>query len=902
MRSMLWGLMLLSFATGATDAPNLVLNGDFAQSTGGVPDHWSASGDKSSVTQTLTVARDGDKPYAQLTCTRCEKSNPASYAMLAQIGGANLVRGKLYEFSCRVRAEGLASRSVSVALSDTKEWSNAGLSSQLAAGATWKSYSRIFRATRDIGPTGRLQIWFAEPGTLCIADVRILERAQEEAEFTAVVPPGDGKNLVRNGSFELGRTGWSSLGLGAGWGNLNYMHGSAGDSGWPFDSGAHFLSIPLGGTSTPVLYFDYYEPVVRRELRPLAASVGWIKLEKGAKYTLSCQMRATADDTPALIGVRGQDPAGSPRDHLQTVTLSREWKPCTFTFTANEHYCFVLAGPALQQEKDVTVSIDRVQLEKGLQATEFQPWKNVDLMLKALQGQIRVQNQGTCLGILGFNGGTENERRTVKFVVTDFEDKVVPLHEVSLSIRPAGTSCTNLVIPPEWRGYYRIRSFEAGSAVPFGDLCVAIVPKRTADDSVCGINHAFATNGLINLAALAGVTWYRDWSLKWQHIEPKPGEWHWDVGDAQIDRVLNERARVLPLLPPFPSADWSSEAPDGLPTKGYPGVRLKTAWGPKNPADLSNFVGKSVEHYKDRLHTFEFLNEPIYTDYALPADHANIYKGRKYTYSDYVALLQTASAAMRKADPDCKVIGGIGSGPRDGTKEVITAGILKHIDIFNLHMYPGTREPETFAGDMDALLAQMDAAGGRKPIWITEFSYYGTDTLPRTPFVPSNNNWSEERLLENEKQCADYTVRFFLTMLSHGVERIFIHSGASGQVNAPSLECALFDYGGAPRKLFPALAVLTALLGPAPASAGWRDFNKSGVYGAAFKTAQGCVVALWREDGAEPKKIAVPGADEGKWTDAMGRTLAGPPEALSTSPVYLTGPADKAKQWLEAAR
>ena len=132
----------------------------------------------------------------------------------------------------------------------------------------------------------------------------------------------------------------------------------------------------------------------------------------------------------------------------------------------------------------------------------------------------------------------------------------------------------------------------------------------------------------------------------------------------------------------------------------------------------------------------------------MPADHANKYHGKHYTQADYVALLQTAASAMRKSDPGCKVMGGIAGGPREGTKEVLAAGILKHVDIFNLHIYPGTRAPEKYAAEMDELLAAMDAHGGRKPIWMTEFSYYGADDLPRKPFFPGPDSWSEERLLE----------------------------------------------------------------------------------------------------------------------------------------------------------
>ena len=199
-----------------------------------------------------------------------------------------------------------------------------------------------------------------------------------------------------------------------------------------------------------------------------------------------------------------------------------------------------------------------------------------------------------------------------------------------------------------------------------------------------------------------------------------------------------------------------------------------------------------MERYKNRIQLWEFLNEPVYTSYALPSDREGKLGGKRYAPADYVALLEVAAQGMRAADPIGKIMGGIAGGPRTLTREVIEAGCLKHVDYFNLHIYPGKRAPESYAPEMHELLALMETHGGRQPIWMTEFSYYGADNLPRRPFLPRADDWAEERLLESERQCADYTVRFFLVMLSHGVEKVFLHSGSSGRVNNPNYECALF--------------------------------------------------------------------------------------------------------------
>jgi hypothetical protein len=138
-------------------------------------------------------------------------------------------------------------------------------------------------------------------------------------------------------------------------------------------------------------------------------------------------------------------------------------------------------------------------------------------------------------------------------------------------------------------------------------------------------------------------------------------------------------------------------------------------------------------------------------------------------------------------------------------------------------------------------------------------------------------------------------------MLSRGTQKIFIHSGASGRANQPNFECALFAEGGAPRKLFPAMAVLTQLLGPAPAFAGERRIGDTG-WAMAFETGKQSFVALWNADEDPATRTAISSSGSGRWMDIMGRPIAAPPASLSTSPAYLIGPAGKAKELLASVR
>lgn len=901
-------LLLLTFPAvspvHAVESVNLVANGDFARDADGTPQGWAACGAPTNVHQILSIEEDDDgKRFARLACTRCEPKGGDSHAMLAQVGQVHLTQNHLYQFSCRLRATGLASRTVRVAIQETDGWLPSGLFTEFNLRPNWQPYHVIFRATRDVGPSGRLQLWFAEPGTLDVADVRIAELAAQTFEYTNVIAASGARNLLPNGSFELGGAGWSSLGTGVGWGDLDRLHGSVQMGG---THGKSFLRIPLGGDQTPVLHFDYFVPTVKRELRVMAANVGWIPVEKGAVYTVSCDMRSSVSGVRAAIGIRAQDPAdGRFEDDSRSVMLETAWRRYSHTFHPAHNWVFAFAGPDLAEEQRVDVDIDGIQLENNEQGTPFQPRTELEFAVEPSQpAGIFVEDESNSVTLRLCNHATTSMTVAVDFDVTDYADKPIALPPVAVDVPPQTSVKRVIPLPSDWKGFYHVRAkASTRGTTETSALRLVIVPPPTIRNSVCGVNHAFVSAEQIQLARKAGVTWYRDWSLKWQHVEPLRGEYRWERSDAQIDRVLLEGVNVLPLLPPFPSAGWNSRAPATLPDSGSERAsQLRSSFAPKDPAELGRFVGKAVQRYKQRVHLWEFLNEPIYTSYALWADPTGQLGGEHYTPADYVALLSVASEGMREADPSCKILGGIAGTPTTMTREVIEAGCLKYVDIFNLHIYPGKRAPETYATEMKNLLAMMDAHGGRKPIWITEFSYYGADNLPRRPFVPRANSWAEERLLDSERQSADYTVRFFLVMLSHGVEKIFLHSGVSGRVNDPNLECALFDSGCTPRKLFAAQATVTELLGESPVYAAKRRIGNYG-HAVAFETGKRALVALWNEyDDTTCPQVIIPRGQNRLVLDVVGRTIADHSLVLCGSPTYLVGPPGQAKELLESLK
>jgi hypothetical protein len=780
--------------------------------------------------------------------------------------------------------------------------------------------------------------------SIALALVRLGAADAESAvpvRFTDTVPPIGGKNLVPNSSFEVGDAGWSSLGAeGAGykngwaplfgnWGNLGTLHGTV-ERGGAAEGGA-FLRIHVGAEDTPVFNYDYFVPVNHRELRPLAASRGWIEVTPGKPYTVSVSLRGSKAGVPAAFGVHEEDPAtawsGSADDNLKQVSVGTRWKRYQYTFTPKYPFLFVLAGPSLTREETVAVDVDAVQLEEGSQATPYAPRGTLEVGIEpsATEGVFTI-GEPASLTIRAFNASAQGVHTAVSFAVTDFDDHPVSIPDARLDVPAGAPAEARVALPADWKGFYRIRAaFGAGSARETRLIRIAFVPARGSADSVIGVNHAFPTRFHVQMARMAGVTWYRDWSLKWQHVEPQEGHFRWDVSDPEIRRVPEQGAHLMAMIP-FPSAEWNSTGPSlavlqslirsyregGLGDSGELIPRARWAWPPRDPAELGRFAQTVVQRYRKEVQVWEFLNEPLFTDYALPdAEHFEIDPGpgappqaeidrlkstllKGYTFADYLALLRSVSPYIRAGNPKARIMGGPGF-PGDGkyTLAMVRGGILGSIDILGIHDYPFMSAPEKLLHRMDTLQAAMRENGGPKPVWLTEFSYFGTDDLAREPFVPTPGVFSEKQLL-SERQVAENIVRFCTIFLSRGGEKIFLHSGSVGSVNNPGTESCLFADGGV-CKVFPALAVFTNEIGPAPKAAGDRENGTRFAF--AFESGAQSTDVLW--DTAGTSEVAIPAGATCR--DIVGRTLAGPSVRLSGSPVYLVAAPGRAAEILAAS-
>ena len=595
------------------------------------------------------------------------------------------------------------------------------------------------------------------------------------------------------------------------------------------------------------------------------------------------------------------------------MKLTTDWQRYSLDFTAAAETCYVLAGPDLGKSEDnpnppqrATVWLDALQLAPN-DTKAFATRQPVELGLATDKpGNIFAWDEPLTIRLTAASAEKEPAKADIALYMTDFYDEEVWRDAKSVSLSPQSSQELTITIPasPKLRGFLRLRAtLTSGKTVNKRDMRLASSPVYTLSDSRFGMNHAFGWPEMLDLCKKAGIDWMRDWSMKWQEVQPEPGPFNFTETDAQIDRVLREKLKVLEVLC-FPSTMWNTTAPDNVP-KNDPwyltysnapdpqtqfdeilaesGSRIRRlGYAPKDMKEFQNYVGQTVAHYKDRVQYWQCFNEPLLTSYALP-------QRAGYTVPDYIKYVEAFSEAARKANPQCKILAGFNLGTAKVPVEFISSGGLKYIDIFTLHTYPGRNPPENIEKILVPVAEAMKEQNTVRPIWFTEFAYYADDDCWIEPFNTFLNfsGAGAGYHQANERIQAEYQVRIAVTMFAHGVDKLFFHAGTGSAINHGNLWTMFLRYGSEPFKNYETQAVMARLLTP-DCKFIKRLLPDEPVKAYLFGDGKQTVAVVWSPAGENPKPVQLTGAKLQLW-DLVGRQQASRTFTPSGSPVYIIG-------------
>ena len=866
------------------DGPeNLIRNAAFETDADqdGVPDGWTTSGARGVVQHiTMVEGREGGKA-AKLACTEFVDGSPSSHAMICQLGVVGAKRGQWYRLTFWAKGKGLKRPIVSAALRDTKTWGDSGITGSFPVSATWRRVELTFQAKQDVpAETSRLQIWFASTGELWLGDL-VFARTQIRRQYQPQIAAKGVGNPIPNSSFEAGTAGWGSWSPSIRYwgGNVFRLLGEVDDT--TAAHGRRSLRLRVDKGHMPTFYFDYFDPLAVPIHALTAGHKGWAPVEPGKPYVLSCSLKADAADVPAVLMVHH-----SPWSRVtKEVKVGPGWQRFSCPFTVQRDAVWAAVGVDLETSEldSATLWIDAVQIEPGQAPTEYAPRRPVESFIDTpAQGNIFTDPAaGMTVRVVACNAGDGPERVSGQLVVTDFFGREVSRDKLDLPVVGHGRH----VLPVKGmmrgrRGFYRVEWIPSDGSAPFPQtLRCALIDPYGHDDSPFGMNHAYPWAFMLRLAKQAGLTSMRDWSVKWHTVEPERGAFDFSVPDAQIDRVLAEGLDV-PVMFPFASAHWCSSADmakirQAAGKKEHLQRRYVVACAAKDMDDFRNYVARSVRHYKGRVRCYEIFNEPLFTTYSLPARFG-------YKMEDYLAHLRVAHDTIRSIQPDALVAGGIDiwAGHRY-TREFVAAGGLQWVDVMTIHQYPHTVPPESYEDELAETRRMMVERGQAKPMWLTEYGCYADDDPWVTPntigdTTMSKCNWP------SEQAASEALVKMAAVYGTYGVSKVFFHAGTSGYLNGRSGSGIFFEYGGAPRKMYPALSALANLLGPASQPLPPR-IVRSGLRAYLFKGARGALAVVWRDEGQSALRLPA-GAHA---LDIMGNRLPTRTPAATPTPLYL---------------
>lgn len=878
--SFVWLLSPVATAEG-------VFNGSFEEDANGdgIPDGWNTAGRAGVVQELKRVPIPEGGHAAKLTCTRFEAGFPDSHAMICQLNRVSAKHGQWYVLRLRARAENLQTGSVSVALVNYRNWTPSGLQETFSPQEDWQTFEFYFRAATDLpADQSRFQIYFQGTGTLWVDDVELIPIADFRPQRLPQLSIVPGQNALPNSSFELGGTGWGCLGAGGtSWAaNLFRLEGQWDDS--QAFHGKRSWKLTLSRHQPLVTYFDYFDPSAVVLRRVLIGHEGWVALEPGRSYEFSAYVKADREGVPVVLQIRQDD-----RSETRRAEVGTQWTRINLRVMARQSYAYGAVGLDLGQSplEEATLWIDAVQfclLNSPDEDLAYSPAAAVETCLVTDRpGNIFIAgDEGIAVRLRGYNDGEHAQTVTGHVVLLDYRDREIQRVPVALQVPPRSTTETVLSgLLPGKTGFYRAIWKPDGQREQ--TLRLAAVRPWSASDSAFGMNHAFPMDFLLELSRQAGLVWWRDWSCQWRLVQSEPNSpFDFRIPDTQIRRVLERGGQVLVLLP-FPATPWSAIVDrDRMEKEAHGNAYLQQRWvvaqKPRDVKLFAAYVRETVRHYRGRVTCYEILNEPLYTSYALPHSAG-------WTLEDYLELLRTAYQVAKEVDPGCTVVGGIAAPPDSRwVREFIEKGGLTWCDVMNLHLYPHRGDPTSYEEAFRGCREFMNRAGHpQKPIWVTEIGCYADDDPPVRPFRVGDEAMNRS-LRPSELRAAIDLVKFAAVMGAAGVNKVFYHAGTCGPLNENTAGNIFFEYGGCPRKMFPAQAALAWFLGSDMQFLG-KDTSASEIQAYRFRSQGREVTIAWAKT---PVPWVLPAGVVAY--DLMGNPLPGQKLELTDEPVYLVRP------------
>ncbi|MEW9699925.1 sugar-binding protein [Paenibacillus sp. SI8] len=431
----------------------------------------------------------------------------------------------------------------------------------------------------------------------------------------------------------------------------------------------------------------------------------------------------------------------------------------------------------------------------------------------------------------------------------------------------------DLNFPVSSFGYFQLRVTTTANNVVVGEY-VTPFARLSAVPAVLnatpfGVNTHLKNTSLgwnpilVDLVKKAGATQVRD-EITWLAVETSKGQYNAPAySEVYMSQLMQSGIK------PFIVMDYTNPFYDNNST-------VYTDEGRQGFADYGNFL---VQHYSNQLKAVEIYNEynAHFGDRGDgPADSRPDY---------YYQMLRKSYETIKAAHPDVTIVGLASANlPFDWIEEVFQLGSLQYMDVVSIHPYYYPAEPELLGPDLEQLqnLIKTYNGGQAKPIWITEFG------------------WATHLSLQgvSEKTQAEYIVRYYVTAIAAGIEKIFIYDFMNDGAEKTNREnnFGIIRYVGddlgpyTPKPAYASYAAMTRQL--ANAQFVQKESAIGSLYCYLFNQVSGQLRVMWSK---ELINVSISVTNPIVMTDMMGNSTTYEPYngqvilSISGEPIYVEG-------------
>ncbi len=295
----------------------------------------------------------------------------------------------------------------------------------------------------------------------------------------------------------------------------------------------------------------------------------------------------------------------------------------------------------------------------------------------------------------------------------------------------------------------------------------------------------------------SGVVWVRV-QIPWKDIEPKSGEYRWDVWDRRVQNVHSAGLHLIALLNTTPP--WA-RATDDASNPFAP---------PSDPQTMARFARTFAARYRRAVRYYQVWDEP---------NIAPHWGNRETDPLGYVYLLKAVSTAIRSVDPEAVILsaglaptldpGRLNRNDLAYLRELYTLGADAWFDVLAWEPYGFDRPPEeapsphrlNFRRYELARAVMREFGDDDTPIWFVAFGWNAC--AQKTPW----------KTVSRQEQ-AEYLRRAYMWVMDHAAyvgPMLWTHAYPIIDPAAPEWGFALWTPDGFPQPAWKTLQTVAAL-------------------------------------------------------------------------------------------